>query len=132
MKSSEKSNVEEKFKKATNILWKVWWFFVFLLIIPLVIAFLSFVIINFIATVVKIFSGGNIIVVTGLTVIIFIFSILFFYRYFDRYREKPVFFNQENNLTARIHILYLITISSLAVTPIFVFITLSEYQFELL
>jgi hypothetical protein len=132
MKSKMKGNIEDKYKKATNILWKIWWFFVFLFIIPSVITFLSFIIINFIAARVEIFAGPDTYVIVGLTVIVFIFSILFFYRFFDRYRDKPIFFNQENNLTARIHILYLITIFSLVVTPIFVFITPEEYQFELL
>jgi len=132
MKSKMKGNIEDKYKKATNILWKIWWFFVFLFIIPSVITFLSFVIINFIAVRIEIFAGPDIYVIVGLTVIVFIFSVLFFYRFFDRYRDKPIFFNQENNLAARIHILYLITIFSLIVTPIFVFITPEEYQFELL
>ncbi|MFW9949848.1 MAG: hypothetical protein ACFFKA_06970, partial [Candidatus Thorarchaeota archaeon] len=123
MKSDKKLTTEEKVKKATNVLWKMWWFFVFLLIIPLAIAFLSFFIINFV-----IGALLTIYVVVGLTVIIFIFSILFFYRFYDRYRDNPIFFNQENNLTARIHIFYIITISSLAVTPIFVFITPLEFR----
>ncbi|MFW9951925.1 MAG: hypothetical protein ACFFKA_17545, partial [Candidatus Thorarchaeota archaeon] len=82
MKSSENKSVEEKFKKATNVLWKIWWFFIFLFIIPSVITFLSFIIINFIAYQVEIFAGPDVWVVVGLTVIIFIFSALFFYRYF--------------------------------------------------
>ena len=130
MKSVEKGNTEEKYKKVTNVLWKIWWFFVFLFIIPSVITFLSFIIINYIATNVGIFHGSDVYIVVGLSIIIFIFSILFFYRYFDRYRNNPVFFNQENNLTARIHILYLITIFSLIVTPIYVYITPPTYQFE--
>jgi hypothetical protein len=101
------------------------------------ITFVSYIIISFIASNVKIFAGPDIYVIVGLSIIIFIFSIMFFYRFFDRYRDKPIFFNQENNPTVRIHILYLITISSLIVTPIYVFLTniltsSEEYQFELL
>jgi len=132
MSSKTQKSVEERFKRATNVLWKVWWFFVFILIIPALVTLVSFVIISFIS---NSYFSGDIYTISGLTFIVFMFSVLFFYRFFDRYRETPMFFNQENNLTSRIHILFLISIISLIVTPIFVLITLFsqlEYRFELL
>ena len=68
----------------------------------------------------------------GFSVLTFIFSLLFFYKFYDKYRNDPIFLNQTNNPTSRIHILFLITIFSSIVTPIFVFISPPDYSFELL
>jgi hypothetical protein len=132
MESKSQKSVEEKFKRATNVLWKIWWFAIFILIIPALITLVSFAIISFIAGLIELDGRPDPYVTIGLAVIVFIFAVLFFYRFFDRYRDTPMFFNQENNLTSRIHIFYLISMISFIVTPIFIFITPPEYQFELL
>lgn len=123
MKSSF-SDSEEKIKKATEVLWKFFWFCFYLIIMPFLISLISFYIF-------QLFTR-EIYVVLGFTVIIFMFSLLFFYKLFDKYRKKPFFKKIENNLTARINILFLITIVSLIITPIFVFISPDEYSFDLL
>jgi hypothetical protein len=115
---------EIKYEKATNILWKVWWFCWYLLIVPSGITALGYFIF--------IFISKDIYISMGFSVLTFIFSLLFFYKFYDKYRNDPVFLNQTNNPTSRIHILFLITIFSLIVTPIFVLITPSDYSFEFL
>jgi hypothetical protein len=123
MDSNVAKKSEIKYEKATNILWKVWWFFWYILIVPSGITALSYFIF--------IFISKDIYISLGFSVLTFIFSLLFFYKFYDKYRNDPVFFNQTNNPTSRIHILFLITIFSLIVTPIFVFIR-PDYSFELL
>ncbi len=123
MDSNDAKKSEIKYEKATNILWKVWWFFWYILIVPSGITALSYFIF--------IFISKDIYISLGFSVLTFIFSLLFFYKFYDKYRNDPVFLNQTNNPTSRIHILFLITIFSLIVTPIFVFIR-PDYSFELL
>ena len=115
---------KDKYEKATNILWKVWWFCWYLLIVPSGITVLGYFIFRFIS--------DDFYISLGFSVLTFIFSLLFFYKFYDKYRNDPVFLNQTNNPTSRIHILFLITIFSLIVTPIFVFIDPSDYFFEFL
>jgi hypothetical protein len=124
MDSNVVKKSEIKYEKATNILWKVWWFCWYLLIVPSGITALGYFIFRFIS--------NDFYISLGFSVLTFIFSILFFYKFYDKYRNDPVFLNQTNNPTSRIHILFLITIFSLIVTPIFVLIDPSDYFFELL
>jgi len=125
MDSNVLKKSENKYEKATNILWKVWWFCWYLLIVPSGITALGYFIFLLI-------SNYDIYISLGFSVLTFIFSLLFFYKFYDKYRNDPVFFNQTNNPTSRIHILFLITICSSIVTPIFVFISPPDYSFELL
>jgi len=124
MKSNVVKKSEIKYEKATNILWKVWWFFWYLLIVPTGITALGFFIFLFL-------SREDLVISLGFSVLAFIFSILFFYKFYDKYRNDPVFLNQTNNPTSRIHIIFLITIFSLIVTPIFELIA-TDYSFGLL
>jgi len=124
MKSNVVKKSEIKYEKATNILWKVWWFCWYLLIVPSGITALGYFIFRFISR--------DFFISLGFSVLAFIFSLLFFYKFYDKYRNDPVFLNQTNNPTSRIHILFLITIFSLIVTPIFVLVDPSDYYFELL
>jgi len=123
MKSNVVKKSEIKYEKATNILWKMWWFCWYLLIVPSGITALGYFIFLFISK--------DIIFSLGFSVLTFIFSLLFFYKFYDKYRNDPIFLNQTNNPTSRIHILFLITIFSLIVTPIFELIT-TDYFFGLL
>ena len=125
MKSNVVKKSEIKYEKATNFLWKVWWFCWYLLIVPSGITALGYFIFLFL-------SNFDQFISLGFSVLTFIFSLLFFYKFYDKYRNDPVFLNQTNNPTSRIHILFLITIFSLIVTPIFVYITPPDYFFELL
>ncbi|MFX1586625.1 MAG: hypothetical protein ACFFC1_00600, partial [Promethearchaeota archaeon] len=120
-KNSKKSS--ERIEKATTFLTKLWWFFAFLIGIPLTIATVSYFIIQYIIKDVY-FS-------IGLSIIVYMFSIFFFYKSFDQYRNRPLFINNQNNLTARIHILFIVSILALVVTPIFIYVTPEEYYFEL-
>jgi hypothetical protein len=125
MDSNVVKKSEIKYEKATNILWKVWWFCWYLLILPSGITAIGYFIF-------LVISNYDPFISLGFSVLTFIFSSLFFYKFYDKYRSDPVFLNQTNNPTSRIHILFLITIFSLIVTPIFVYITPPDYSFELL
>ncbi|NVM16369.1 MAG: hypothetical protein HWN80_01535 [Candidatus Lokiarchaeota archaeon] len=112
MKSNKNGSSEEKIEKVTESLWKIWWFSFYLIIVPSLVAVVGFFIFFFI--------GKDIYVSIGLSVITFMFVLLFFYKAFDKYRNNPFFLNRKNNLSARINILFLITVLALIVTPIFV------------
>jgi hypothetical protein len=124
MKSNKNGSSEGKIEKATELLWKIWWFSFYLIIVPSLVAVVGFFIFFFI--------GKDIYVSIGLSVITFMFVLLFFYKAFDKYRNNPFFLNTKNNLSARINILFLITILALIVTPIFVILTPGDNYFELL
>jgi len=124
MKSNKSKVSEEKIKKATELLQKLWWFCFYLIIAPLATAFTGFWIFS-------LFPGG-IYLALPLSVLTFMFALLFFYKAFDKYRNRPFFLNKHNNIVARIHILYLISIVSFIVTPIFVIISPEDYSFAIL
>ncbi len=124
MKSNKIASSDEKITKATELLWKIWWFSFYLVIVPSLISVVGFFIYFFI--------GKDLIVSVGLSIITFMFVLLFFYKAFDKYRKTPFFSNKVNNLSARINIIFLITILSLIVTPIFVIFTPGDNYFELL
>ena len=124
MKSNKIASSDEKLTKATELLWKVWWFSFYLIIVPSLIAVVGFFIYFFI--------GKDLIVSVGLSIITFMFVLLFFYKAFDKYTKNPFFSNKVNNLSARIDIVFLITILALIVTPIFVLFAPGDDYFELL
>ena len=124
MKSDNSDNSQEKIRKATELLQTSWWFCFYLIIAPLVIAFLVIIIFTQ--------SGLGIYISLSFSVLTFTFSMLIFYKVYDKYRKKPFFLNKENNLNARIHILFLISIFSLIVTPIFYLISPANIPFTLL
>jgi hypothetical protein len=124
MKSDSNGKSEDKIEKVTESLWKIWWFSFYLMIVPSLVAVVGFFIFFFI--------GRDLYVSIGLSVITFMFVLLFFYKPYDKYRDNPFFLNKKNNLSARINILFLITIFSLIVTPIFVLFTPGDQYFELL
>lgn len=124
MKSNINGKSEDKIEKVTESLWKVWWFSFYLIIVPSLIAVIGFFIFFFI--------GKDLYVSIGFSVITFMFVLLFFYKPFDKYRNNPFFLNRKNNLSARINLLFLITILSLIVTPIFEIFTPEDRSFELL
>ncbi len=117
-------NQEERLKKATEILQKSWWFTWFIVIAPLTTGIAIFFIFNFFR--VSLFISLSFVVIT------FMFTLLFFYKAYDKYRKKPFFLNKNNNLTARIHVIFLISISSFIVPPIFSYIARSNISFTLL
>jgi len=124
MKSNKNRSSEEKIEKVTELLWKIWWFSFYLIIVPSLVAVVGFFIFFFI--------GKDLYVSIGLSVITFMSVLLFFYKAFDKYRNNPFFLNRKNNLSARINLLFLITILALIVTPIFVIFTPGDNYFELL
>ncbi|MFX1375753.1 MAG: hypothetical protein ACFFA0_08080 [Promethearchaeota archaeon] len=117
-------NTEEKYKKATESLQKIWWFCFYLLISPLTIGFVGY-------WIYYLFRGGFLIALS-LSVITYMFALLFFYKAYDKYRNNPFFLNKENNLIARIQIVFLISILSFVVAPIFSLISRGEISFALL
>ncbi|MFX1502712.1 MAG: hypothetical protein ACFFDH_17255, partial [Promethearchaeota archaeon] len=116
MDSETSNNSQERIRKATELLQKFWWFAFFLIIAPFIVAFIVFWIINFI-------GGGLLFISLSLSVGSFMFAFLFFYKAFDKYRKNPFFLNKRNNLTARIHVLFLISILSFVTTPLFILIS---------
>ncbi|MEJ2293518.1 MAG: hypothetical protein P8Y23_01975 [Candidatus Lokiarchaeota archaeon] len=108
MKSDGREISEGKLVKATDLLWKIWWFCFYLIIVPSLIAVIGFYIFNFIIR--------DIYISSGFAVISFMFSLLIFYKPFDKYRTNSFFRNKYNNPIARIHILYLVSILALIVT----------------
>lgn len=115
MKSKNSDKSEESFKKATEFLQKIWWFSFLVVIAPLATGLTGYLIFRF--------FQQNFYIELSFTVITYMFALLFFYKAFDKYRKNPFFLNKENNLVARIHIVYLISILALIVTPIFVYIS---------
>jgi hypothetical protein len=124
MKSNKTENSEGKIEKVTESLWKVWWFSFYLVIVPSLVAVVGFFIYFFV--------GKDLYVSIGLSVITFMFVLLFFYKSYDKYRNDPFFLNKKNNLSARINIIFLIAIFSLIVTPIIVLLAPGDNYFELL
>ncbi|MFX1281758.1 MAG: hypothetical protein ACFFA3_20585, partial [Promethearchaeota archaeon] len=115
MKSELEGNKEEKIKKYTEKLQKLWWFSFYLIISPLGIGVVSF----------TVFFGLFLLgpyYAFSLSVIVYMFSFLFLLKSYDKWRDNSFFLNKENNLEARIHILFLISLLSFIVTPIFIFL----------
>jgi len=124
MKSNKNGSSEDKIEKVTELLWKIWWFSFYLIIVPSLVTVVGFFIFFFV--------GKDLYVSIGLSVITFMFVLLFFYKAFDKYRNNPFFLNRKNNLSARINILFSITILALIVTPIFLILPTEDNYFELL
>ena len=122
--SNKIASSDEKITKATELLWKIWWFSFYLIIVPSIVAVVGFFIYFLI--------GQDLTVSVGLSIITFMFVLLFFYKAFDKYRKIPIFSNKLNNLSARINIVFLITILALIVTPIFELSVPGDDYFELL
>ena len=114
MKSKTSNDSQERIKKATEILQKVWWFSWFLIIAPFIVATICFFIISLFL--------AEFYTQLSFSVISFMFALLFFYKAFDKYRNNPLFLNKKNNLIARIHILFLISILPFIVSSIFIFV----------
>ncbi|MFX0080680.1 MAG: hypothetical protein ACFE94_02905 [Candidatus Hodarchaeota archaeon] len=123
MKSKNSVDSEEKYKKATELLQKLWWFCFYLVISPFAIGFVGFLIF-------RVFGLSEYFALS-LSVITFMFAFLFFLKSYDKYRIKSFFLNKENNLVARIHITFSISIISFIVTPIFILIA-PDVSFDLL
>ncbi|MDX1797343.1 MAG: hypothetical protein R3255_01725, partial [Candidatus Lokiarchaeia archaeon] len=115
MESKSNNNSQERIRKATEVLHKSWWFSFFLIIAPLIVAIAIFAIFNF--------SGIGLFISLSFSVVGYMFSLLFFYKAYDKYRDNPFFLNKTNNLGARIHVMFLISIVSFVTTPIFILIS---------
>ncbi len=124
MQSETSNNSQERIRKATALLQKSWWFCFYLIIAPLIITLLVIIIFTQ--------SGVNLYISLSFSVLTYMFAFLFFYKVYDKYRKNPFFLNKENNLIARIQILFLISIISFIVTPIFYLISPPNTSFALL
>ncbi len=120
MKSNGNDELAPKrIEKTTEALWRVLWAIVYLIFIPTIVAVIFYFIFSF-AVAFFIGDENNVFVISlALSAIMFLVSILIYYRPFDKYRKKSIFQNKINNPRARIHILFLITLVSLIYTPIF-------------
>jgi len=125
MNSKSSNSSEERIRKATEFIWKVWWFCFYLIIAPIACALLTFYITDFIT--IQITGQSDLNFAIAFSLLALTFSLFFFYIGFDRYRDKPFFKNIENNLAARIHISYFVTFAAVVLTPIVEFIT-SQWQ----
>ncbi|MCJ7651662.1 MAG: hypothetical protein MUP85_23900, partial [Candidatus Lokiarchaeota archaeon] len=126
MKSNGSENSQERIVKATESLWKILWFSLYIIVFPALVAIVSYFVFNFLIK--------DTIIAAGLSIVTFLFAVLLFYRPFDKYRKNSIFLNRINNPRSRIHITFIITILSLVVTPLFLFFT-EDYrtnEFELL
>ncbi|MFX1596817.1 MAG: hypothetical protein ACFFBK_12235, partial [Promethearchaeota archaeon] len=121
MKADNSDNSQEKIRKATELLQKAWWFSWFLIIAPLTTAIVGFFIF-------RLFRVGFYLALS-FSVVVFMFALLLFYKAFDKYRNNPFFLNKNNNLKARIHIIFLISSLAFIVTPIFILISPVGYSF---
>ncbi|MFX0024622.1 MAG: hypothetical protein ACFE9S_20080, partial [Candidatus Hermodarchaeota archaeon] len=119
MEPENNENSQERIRKATEVLHKSWWFAFFLIIAPLIVAISIFAIFNF--------AGIGLFISLSFSVVGFMFSLLFFYKAFDKYRDNPFFLNKMNNLGARIHVLFLISIVSFVTTPIFMLLSQDSF-----
>ncbi|MBY9003765.1 MAG: hypothetical protein KGD73_07320, partial [Candidatus Lokiarchaeota archaeon] len=124
MKSNGSEKSPDRIEKATESLWKILWFSLYIIVFPALVAIVFFFIFNFLIK--------DIIIAVGLSSITFQFAILLFYRSFDKYRKKSIFLDKINNPRSRIHITFIITILSLVVTPLFQYLTPEIYEFSLL
>lgn len=88
-------------------IWKFFWFMIFLFVFPLISGLITGLTIFFVI------ADGYMGFGIGLTISIFIGFLC--YRYYDKYRNKPYFNNQEKNLGARIDILFLISFISILI-----------------
>ena len=125
MKSKNSKRSEESLKKATEFLQKIWWFSFLLVIAPLATGFACYWIFSYI-------PGDFVFIELSLTATSYMFALLFFYKAFDKYRKNPFFLNKENNLTARVHIIFLISILSFIGAPIFTLLSRGNESFALL
>ena len=125
MESEYSKKSEEGLQKATEFLQKIWWFTFFLVVAPLASGFTGYWLFSYI-------PGEFVFIELSLTVITYMFALLFFYKAFDKYRKKPFFLNKENNLTARINIIFLISIFSFIGTPIFTLLSGGNESFAML
>ena len=80
MKSNVNGKSEDKIEKVTESLWKVWWFSFYLIIVPSLVSVIGFFIFFFI--------GKDLYASIGFSVITFMFTLLFFYKPFDKYRNR--------------------------------------------
>ena len=122
--NDEIKSSEVKIERATEILWKIIWFCFYMILFPLACSVLVSYISGFLVLQIK---GEDPHFVWAFTILSLMFSLFFFYIGFDRYRNKPFFKNKENNLSARVHIPFLVSIASVSITPVIELIT-SEGQ----
>ena len=101
---------DEKDIRRANFTSKVLWFAICLFAIPIITAIISgFACFNIVPNVYLSFAFG---------IDIYFFVALLLYKVCDKYRNNPYFDRQDNNLSARINTLFLITIFSLIISSV--------------
>jgi hypothetical protein len=91
MDSNVVKKSEIKYEKATNILWKMWWFCWYLLIVPSGITALGYFIFQFVINILFSIPIYEVIIISlGFSVLTFIFSLLFFYKFYDKYNIEMI------------------------------------------
>ncbi|TFG00305.1 MAG: zinc ribbon domain-containing protein [Promethearchaeota archaeon] len=114
---------DEKLKRITDLLWKIWWFSLYLLIIPSIALLICYLVASYLSQ--------DYLFSIFLSIIFLIFCQIFFYKIYDKYRNNPFFKNHRNNLLSRINISFLIPIFSLGVSLIPLIINSNDLYFQL-
>jgi len=115
---------EESLKRITDLLWKIWWFSLYLLIIPSIALLISYLITSYIFQ--------NYLFSLFFSIIFFVFCQIFFYQIYDKYREEPYLKNHRNNLKSRFIIFFLIPLISLSLSIIPIWIKPFDLKFQFL
>lgn len=118
------SKSEESLKRITDLLWKIWWFSLYLLIIPSIALLISYLITSYIFQ--------DYLYSVFFSIIFFVFCQIFFYQMYDKYREEPYLKNHRNNLQSRIILSFLFPFLSLGLSIIPVWISPIDLKYQLL
>ncbi|MBY9005174.1 MAG: hypothetical protein KGD63_00265 [Candidatus Lokiarchaeota archaeon] len=118
------SKSDQKIERATEIVWKFWWFCVYLLILPSIIMAISyFLCYNFF---------NNFSYVLSLSFLFFFISQFIFFRSYDKYRKNPFFGTEKINISTRITIIFITPLISMIVSVAFSIINFSSLEFQLI
>ncbi len=117
-------NSNKKIEKATEIIWKIWWFCVYFLIIPsLSLVVTYFILSNFLEDFYYILS---------FSFVSFITSQFVFFKLYDKYRKNPFFGNEKKNLIIKISVIFLIYIVYFVSSIFFTLLNPLDLKFQLI
>ncbi|MBN1214919.1 MAG: hypothetical protein JXA99_05685 [Candidatus Lokiarchaeota archaeon] len=118
------NHTDKKIERATEIVWKFWWFCVYLLILPSIVMAISFFICN------NFFNNFS--YVLSLSFFFFFIAQFIFFRFFDKYRKNPFFGTQKVNFTAKLGIIFITPLISMIISILFTIINLTSIEFQLI
>ncbi|TXT59705.1 MAG: membrane protein of unknown function [Promethearchaeota archaeon] len=112
--TESKRDSEEKIQRITDWMWKFWWFCFYLIISPFILSLISY----FILSLMKLESAFML----GFCLTIFFFFQGIFYKFFDKYKDKPLFSSNISNFSIKIHFYFLISIFSYLISIVLYFL----------